>query len=119
MPPASTYSADSSHSWIVVAMPRLSSTGLRVSADAPQQREVLHVARADLKDVGVLGDELDLVGSITSVIDREPGFPPGLGQQLQPLVLEPLERVGRGARLEGAAAQHARAGRLHPHGDVA
>ena len=31
---------------------------------------------------------------------------------LQPLLLQPLEAVGGGARLEGAAAQHVRAGRL-------
>src|SRR5438132_4007724 len=31
-PPLRTYSADRSHSWIEVAMPRLSSTGFRVSA---------------------------------------------------------------------------------------
>ena len=37
-------------------MPRLSSTGLRLAAELLEQREVLHVARADLEHVGVLGD---------------------------------------------------------------
>ena len=54
------YSADSSHSSIVAAMPRLSSTGLRCAAQLLEQREVLHVARADLEHVAVLLDQLDL-----------------------------------------------------------
>ena len=37
-------------------MPRLSSTGLPQLAHRLEQREVLHVARADLQHVRVLGD---------------------------------------------------------------
>src|SRR6058998_896542 len=82
-------------------------------ADAPEQREVLNVARADLEDVGVLGDQLDLVGLHDLGDDRQPGLALRFGQQLQSLVLEPLEGVRRGARLERAAAEDARAGGLH------
>ena len=32
------------------------------AAELAEQREVLHVARADLEDVGVLADHLDLAG---------------------------------------------------------
>src|SRR6185436_957107 len=39
--------------------------------------------------------------------DREPGLLAGEGEDLEPLAAQPLERVGRGARLERAAAQHA------------
>ena len=41
--------------------------------------------------------------------DRQPGLGLGLGEQAQPLLPEALERVGRGARLVGAAAEQARA----------
>ena len=44
---------------MVADMPRLSSTGLRVPQLA-EQREVLHVARADLEMSGVAADQLDL-----------------------------------------------------------
>ena len=60
LPPARTYSAESSHSSMVAEMPRLSSTGFARPAQLPQQREVLHVAGADLEDVRVALDELDL-----------------------------------------------------------
>src|SRR6266511_1758887 len=40
----------------------LEEDGLAGVADTLQQREILHVAGTDLEDVGVLGDEIDLVG---------------------------------------------------------
>ena len=112
LPPASTYSAESSHSWIDVDMPRLSSTGLPHSATPPEQREVLHVAGADLQDVRVLGHHLDLVRLHDLGHHRQAGLLLASAQQLEAVLLEPLEGVGRGARLEGAAAEHVRAGRL-------
>ena len=112
LPPASTYSAASSHSWIDVDMPRLSSTGLPDLADPLEQREVLHVAGADLQDVGVLGHQLDLVRLHDLGHDRQAGALARRPQQGEAVLLEPLEGVGRGARLEGAAAEHVRAGGL-------
>ena len=44
--------------------------------------------------------------------DRQAGLLLGLGEQPQALLAEPLERVGRGARLVGAAAEQRAAGRL-------
>ena len=52
------YSADISHSSMVALRPRLSITGRPDTPDRGQQREVLHVAGADLEDVGVLGDDV-------------------------------------------------------------
>ena len=47
------YSAESSSSSNVAAMPRLSRTGFLDFAQLAQQIEILHVARAHLKDVDV------------------------------------------------------------------
>ena len=60
LPPASTYSADSSHSSMVAEMPALEQHGLAHVPQLAQQREVLHVARADLVDVDVAVHQLDL-----------------------------------------------------------
>ena len=60
LPRWAMYSAAISHSSYVAVSPRLSSTGLPTVADRLQQREVLHVAGADLQHVGVLGDHVDV-----------------------------------------------------------
>ena len=46
--------------------------GLAQAAEPLQQREVLHVARADLQAVGVLGDEVDGLGVEHLGDDRQP-----------------------------------------------
>ena len=110
LPPARMYSAESSHSSIVAEMPRFSSTGFRDAAQLAEQREVLHVARADLEDVGVLVDQLDLTDvhhfgdQLQIVLIRS------RTQHPQTFLAEPLEAVGRASRLEGAAAQDLGAG---------
>ena len=57
LPCATMYSADISSSLMVELMPRFSSTGRPQRAQRFQQREVLHVARAHLHDVGVFGHQ--------------------------------------------------------------
>ena len=54
------YSAESSNSSIVAAMPRFSSTGFLHLAQFAQQVEILHVARADLENIDVGQHDLDL-----------------------------------------------------------
>ncbi len=85
-------------------------------ADRGEQRVVLHVAGADLEDVGVLGHDVDLVGLHHLGDDRQAGPLAGLREVAQRLDAEALERVRARARLEGAAAQDRRAGRLDPVG---
>ena len=51
LPCETMYSAERRNSLIVAASPRFSRTGLS-AAESLEQREVLHIARADLKDVG-------------------------------------------------------------------
>ncbi|CAA9288393.1 MAG: hypothetical protein AVDCRST_MAG41-4189, partial [uncultured Corynebacteriales bacterium] len=79
-------------------------------ADRLQQREVLHVAGADLQHVGVLGDHVH-VGGVDDLGDhREAGLRADLGQDPQPGHPQPLERVRGGARLVRPAAQQRRPG---------
>ena len=81
-----------------------------------QQREILHIARADLHEVGVLGHQLHVAIAHHFGDDAETGALLGLAQQLQPFQFHALEIVRRGARLERAAAQNPRAGRGHALG---
>ncbi len=80
--------------------------------DGHQERVVLHVPGADLEDVGVLGDVLHLARLHHLGDDRQARPLARLGEEAEPLEPEPLERVGAGPRLEGAAAQDVRADRL-------
>ena len=70
-----------------------------------EQREVLHVARADLQHIGELGDHVDLRRLHHLGDDWQPGALTRLGKKAQTLKAEPLERVRRGAWLEGTTAQ--------------
>ena len=81
-----------------------------------QQREVLHVARAHLHAIGVLGHQFHIAVAHDFGDDGEAGGLLRLAQQFQPFEFHALEIVGRGARLEGSAAQHPRAGRRHAFG---
>ena len=83
------------------------------AADLGQQGEVLHVARADLQHVRVLGHQLD-VARVEHLGDhRHPGRRADLDEQFQRRAAESLETVRRRPRLERAAAQDRRAGRAH------
>ena len=67
------YSADISSSLIVELRPRFNRIGRPDFAERFQQREVLHVARADLQDVGILGHELDVTIRHDFGDDRQAG----------------------------------------------
>ncbi len=63
------------------------------AADRLQQREVLHVAGADLQHVRVRGDQV-YVGRVDDLgHDRQPGLGAHLGEDLQAILPETLERV--------------------------
>src|SRR5262245_21080946 len=70
-----------------------------------QERVVLHVPRADLKDVAVLGNQLDLADVHHLGDDLEVVGVRRAAEHLQSLLAESLERIRRAARLERAAAQ--------------
>src|SRR5918992_5557069 len=86
------------------------------SADLGEEREVLHVPRADLDDVGGLDHRLDMPRVHELGDDRKSGLLPGLDEDVETLLPEPLEGVWRRARLERAAAQHRRSGPLNRAG---
>ena len=91
--------------------PRFSRHGRVRFADGFEQLVVLHVAGADLEDVGVFGDELDVLGGHDLGDDGQAGLV-AAAASISGLFLEALEAVGAGARLEGAAAEAGGAGLL-------
>ncbi len=81
------------------------------SSDPPdrhQERVVLHVPGADLEDVRILGDDVDLVGLHDLGDDREPRLLARLGEIAEALDAQALERVRTGPRLERAASDDRR-----------
>ena len=82
-----------------------------------QQREVLHVARADLDHVGPFGDQRE--GFVVDGLgdDAQSEFIPDFGHDPQRFKAEALECVRRCARLVGAAAEELRAGGRYLLGD--
>ena len=79
-----------------------------------EQVEVLHVAGADLEDVGVALDDLDLARVHDFGHDRHAEAVAGGLEDLEPVAAEPLEAVRAGAGLERAAAQDVGARIAHP-----
>jgi hypothetical protein len=69
--------------------------------------------RAPICSVGDLQQLLQVARVHHLGDDRQARPRLGFGEQAQPLLAEPLERVGRGARLEGTAAEHRGAGIAH------
>ena len=85
--------------------------GAAAAAQHFEQREVLHVARADLQDVGVFGDQVDVAVAHDLGDDSETGGFTRFGEQFQAFAFHALEIVGRSAGLKRAAAQDGGAGR--------
>lgn len=75
-----------------------------------QQRVVLHAARADLQDVGILGDQRDVTFRHHLSHNSQSGFVARCGEQPQAFEAQALKHIGRTTRLEGASMQNARSG---------
>jgi hypothetical protein len=75
-----------------------------------EEREVLHVPRANLNDVSPFGDQVE--GFVIDGFgdDAQAKLIADLGHDLQGFDAQALERVRRGTRLVGAAAEELRAG---------
>jgi hypothetical protein len=59
-----------------------------------EEREVLHVARADLQHVRITRHQHDVARIHHLRDDRQPGLLAGLLEDLESVFLEALERVG-------------------------
>ena len=77
-----------------------------------EEVEVLHVARADPDHVDVVDHVLEVAHVHQLGRDRQADLVTDGAQDAQTLETEALERVGRGARLVGAAAEHRTTGGL-------
>ena len=87
-------------------------------ADFLQQLEVLHVPRTDLEHVDVAGHHLDVLGADDLGRHRHAELVAGLPEVLEALLSQPLEGIGGGARLEGAAPQDDGSGPAYSLGDL-
>ncbi len=94
-------------------MPRFSITGRLERPDLREQREVLHVAGADLEHVGFFGHSRHVLGREHLGHDGQAVLAARFDQHVEALVAEPLEAVGRSARLETATAENVRTLLLH------
>ncbi len=94
---------------MVAEMPRFKQHRFADLAEFAQQVVVLHVARADLQDIGVLSEQRDL-RLVHHFADHQQAAPVRrFAHHFQALFAQALKTVGRTARLERAAADHLRA----------
>src|SRR5438046_716418 len=91
--------------------------GLFGAAGAFEQRKILHVARADLDDVGVLFDEVERFVVNRFSNDAESISSAHFRKDLEAFFAETLEAVRGSAGLISAAAEEPRAGFLGALGD--
>ncbi len=87
------------------------------AAGAFEEREILHIAGADLDDIGVLLDEIERFIVDGFGDDAEAVVFADSGEDLEAGEAKSLEAVGRGARLIGTAAEQAHTGRFELLGD--
>ena len=92
--------------------PSLEHDGLARTPDRTQEAKVLHIACANLENVGIGGDRIHGLDHRDLGHNGEPCLFACLGEVFQPLLLKPLECVGRGARLVRAAADELCAARF-------
>src|SRR6185437_4781376 len=90
--------------------PPLEQDGLALAPGGLEERVILHVARADLDDVGVLIDELEGVVVDGFGDDAEAEAVADFGHDVEGSLAESLKGVGRGAGLVGSSAKKLRAG---------
>jgi hypothetical protein len=95
------------------AQPTLQQNRAATFAERFQEHEVLHIASADLHDVRVVGDEVDVAVTHDFGDDRKARGFFGFLQQFQTFFFQSLKIVWRSARLKGPAAEKFGAGFGH------
>src|SRR4029453_664836 len=71
--------------------------------DVREQLKVLHIARPDLQDIGVLTHNIQVARIKNFGDDRQPGHFSSMSQIIQTFRAQTLEAIGRGSRLLNAA----------------
>src|SRR6266403_1570506 len=94
----------------------LQEDGLAGASGALEQREVLHVASADLDDVGVLVDEVERFVIDGFGDDEQSEAVANFGHDLQTFFAQSLKRIRRGAGLVSASAKELSSGTGNPLG---
>src|SRR5712691_4415281 len=87
------------------------------AAGALEERKILHIAGADLNDVGVLFDEVEAFIVDSFGDDAKAEFFPDFRENLEALFAETLKTVRGSAGFVSAAAEEARAGFFDALGD--
>ena len=77
-------------------------------ADGFEETVILHVAGADLENIGVFGNEIDLIGGHDFGDEWESGGFAGFFEEFESFFFQTLEAVGGGAWFVGSAAQDLR-----------
>ena len=98
-------------------MPRFQQDRLLGASGALEQREILHVAGADLDDVGVLVDQVERFVIDGFGDDEQAEAVADFGHDLQTFFAQALKRIRRGARFVGAAAEELGSGTGDALGD--
>src|SRR4029077_4954867 len=80
------------------------------ASGALEQREILHVASADLDDVGILVDQVERFVIDGFGDDEQSEAVADFGHDLQTFFAQSLKRIRRGAGLVGSAAKELRSG---------
>ena len=100
------------------AHPPLEQDGLlRHRPDLLEKIEILHVPCADLDHVDIV-EQRQMLNAHEFRDYGQPGLPLRLEKYVEAALAQALERVGRRARLERAAAQQRRSGGLHTLGNA-
>ena len=95
----------------------LQQDGLAGASGALEQREILHVAGANLDDVGILLDQVERFVIHRFGDDEQAEALANFGHDLQPFFAQSLKRIRRGAGLVGAAAEELGSGASDALGD--
>src|SRR5215217_5667735 len=80
--------------------------GKSAASDFLQQREIVHVASANLKTIRVLFDHRQIAGVHHFRNHREAGFRAGFSEKSQSIFTQSLKTVRRSARLKCASAEN-------------
>ena len=98
--------------------PAFEKHGLLCLAECLEHLEVLHIARTNLQEIGILRDKTDIILVHDFRHNTQTCLVSDIAQNLQPLLTEPLKVVRARTWLECAAAEELRTCRFHLDRDI-